>query len=288
MNGLLSAGVFALAYVVGRSALGSWLAPSLRRSMLAQHALGLILGIALLTAPLVILAAVGQFRLSWLGAFGWIVAIATVPLLVSRSKDARARPRLDAADVIALAAATVFAVITSTGRDETLGAGRDQQIYAEAAVALAERGTASVIYAPLDNADRTLLRTISGIQVPDVTDGHAGVDRPIILRHPLGWPVWLALAHATFGIQSLYAAELRCLCAGWAVVLPVVAAHRASGDSSCRNHPVVRVAKLGVDCRNFSERALGDDATAGSAATRRLGFVSLLLADRRTPVSRGH
>ena len=150
-------------------------------------------------------AAAGQFRLSWLGAFGWIVAIATVPLLVSRSKGLRARPQLDAADVIALAAATVFAVITSTGRDETLGAGRDQQVYAEAAVALAERGTASVTFAPLDDADRTLLRDISGIQVPDVTDGHAGIDRPIALRHPLGWPVWLALAYATFGIQSLYA-----------------------------------------------------------------------------------
>ena len=39
-------------------------------------------------------------------------------------------------DALALVAAIVFAIVSANGRDETLGSGRDQQIYAEAAVAL--------------------------------------------------------------------------------------------------------------------------------------------------------
>ena len=135
MNGLLSAGVFALAYVAGHWAIGGALAPRLRRSLLARHALALVLGIALLTPPLVLLAATGVFRVSWLGAFGWIAAIGTIPSLVARNKPPGLRAQLDSSDLFALAAAIIFAVIAATGRDETLGAGRDQQVYAEQAVA---------------------------------------------------------------------------------------------------------------------------------------------------------
>jgi len=207
MNGLLSAGVFILACVAGHWAIGCALAPRLRRSLLARHALALVLGIALLTPPLVLLAATGLFRVSWLGAFGWIAAIGTIPSLVARNKRWGLRAQLDSFDLFALAAAIIFTVIAAAGRDETLGAGRDQQVYAEEAVALSERGTASATYGPLDAADLALLRNISGTQIPDVTDKHAGVDLPIKLRHPLGWPVWLALAHAMFGIEGLYAAN---------------------------------------------------------------------------------
>ena len=207
MNGLLSAGVFALAYVAGHWAIAGALAPRLRRSLLARHALALVLGIALLTPPLALLAATGLFRVAWLGAFGWIAAIGTIPSVVARNKSPGLRAQLHSSDLFALAAAIIFAIVAATGRDETLGAGRDQQVYAEQAVALSERGTASATYGPLDGADLALLRNISGTQIPDVTDKHAGVDVPIKLRHPLGWPVWLALAHAMFGIEGLYAAN---------------------------------------------------------------------------------
>ena len=207
MNSILAAGLLALVYVVGRLLLGRGPSSNLRASGLAHHTLAFVLGVALATPPLVILAALGVFNLTWLGGIGWIIAATRAFYLVGRDGMSQVHRPPDFAEIVVLFAAAVFIVVAALGRDETLGAGRDQQVYAEGAVALSERGTASTTYGPLDGADRALLRNISGTQIPDVTDKHAGVDGAIKLRHPLGWPVWLALAHAMFGIEGLYAAN---------------------------------------------------------------------------------
>ncbi|MDQ2963956.1 MAG: hypothetical protein M3R31_12500, partial [Pseudomonadota bacterium] len=166
--------------------------------------LATLLGVALLTPPLVVLAGVGLFWPPWLGALGWIACAVG---LARRPVAAVQRLRFDSADIVAVTAAIAFAITAAAGRDETLGAGRDQQVYAEAAVALSGRGNAWATYAPLDDADRALLRSVSGVQVPGAAKGRNGVDEPIKLAHPLAWPAWLAIAHTIFGIEGVYAAN---------------------------------------------------------------------------------
>jgi len=204
MNTLLSAGVIFFAYAVGRWALAGCLAPGLRRSALARHTLALVLGIAILTPPLVALAGAGLFRVRMLGAVCWIGGAIT---LIRRPPHLARRSSIDLPDAFALLAVIVFASVAANARDETLGGGRDQQIYAESAVALSERGEASGRYTQLDEADRSLLRSLGGVLVPGLTRARNGIDQPIGTTHPLGWPVWLALAHAMFGIDGLYAAN---------------------------------------------------------------------------------
>ena len=204
MTSLLATGVFVLAFVAGHWTLG-WLHwPSLRQSALASHSLAVVLGVAFLTPPLVVLAAAGDFQIAWLGAFCWIAAIAC---LARGPMFWRINQRPDVVEVIVLIAAITFVIVAAFGRDEALGAGRDQQAYAEAAVALSERGHPRAIFSPLDDADRTLLRSVSGVVVPDVVDLHPDANQSMSLTHPLGWSVWLAVAHAVFGIEGVYAAN---------------------------------------------------------------------------------
>jgi len=184
----------------------------------------LVVGAALLTPLLVLLAAAGSFRLAFLGASGWLGA--TIIGMV-RCRQRPTRSRFDLAELAVVVAATAFCLIAASGRDESLGAGRDQQVYAEFAIALSERGTFDLRYAPLDSADRDLLRygyrpeactapafrTIHSERseprfvVPGGINGCEGVDHPIGLLHPSGWPVWLAIAHSIFGLEGLYNAN---------------------------------------------------------------------------------
>ena len=136
MNALLSAGIIFFAFVVGQRALDGCLASGLRRSALARHVLALTLGMAMLTPLLVVLASAGLFHVPILGAIAWIGA--AIGLLQSPGL-LKPRRSIDLPDALALVAAIVFAIVSANGRDETLGSGRDQQIYAEAAVALSER-----------------------------------------------------------------------------------------------------------------------------------------------------
>jgi hypothetical protein len=204
VNALLSAGIIFFAFVVGQRALDGCLASGLRRSALARHVLALTLGMAMLTPLLVVLASAGLFHVPILGAIAWIGA--AIGLLQSPGL-LKPRRSIDLPDALALVAAIVFAIVSANGRDETLGSGRDQQIYAEAAVALSERGHASGRYSQLDEPDRILLRSFGGVLVPGLTRARNGVDEAISTTHPLGWPVWLALAHAMFGIDGVYAAN---------------------------------------------------------------------------------
>ena len=230
MNSLLPAGILALAYLTGRWALGRRLARGLRNSTLARTALAMVVGVALLTPPLVALAAAGAFRPAWFGALGWIAAAVG---LARRTSAAAPHPRGDLADLVALTAAAVFVVIAAAGRDETLGAGRDQQLYAESAIALAERGTVRATYAPLDEADRALLRNLSRVQAPGSTKGRDGVDEPILLPHRLAWPAWLAIAYSIFGIEGVYAANAAVFALGGLLFFLLV---------RCVAHPAIAVA----------------------------------------------
>lgn len=204
MTAFLSAGLVVFAFVAGRWALDGCLVSGLRRSTLARAALALILGVAMLTPVLVVLASAGLFHVSVLGATGWIGAVIG---LLRLPRGVKRRVSVDLPDAAALLAAVLFAIVAASGRDETLGGGRDQQIYAESAVALSERAHASGRYVQLDEADRTLLRSLGGVLVPGLTRARNGVDQAISTTHPLGWPVWLAVAQAMFGIDGLYAAN---------------------------------------------------------------------------------
>ncbi len=183
---LLSFGVIALAWVTGKWAVRGRLAPRLQTSLLARHVLALVFGVALLTPLLVFLSAVGELRMAALGAIGWLGAATAAARSVAAALRSSARAPIanfDPYETLICIAAACFVWFAASGRDETLLSGRDQQVYAEAAVALSTRGTAATYYKPLDAADRALLREISGTQIPDVTDKHAGVDSPIRLRH---------------------------------------------------------------------------------------------------------
>jgi hypothetical protein len=204
MNALFSAGTIVFAYVIGAWAIRGALAPKLRRSALAHHALTLVFGIALLTPPLVLLATEGIFRTSWIGALGWIGSAIGFAFRRSRRPG---RLRLDVTDLAMVVVTMAFVGIAALGRDETLGAGRDQQVYAEAAVALSERGRLSALFIHLDVADLALLRSATGILAHGAGEGGNGVDQPIKLIHPIGWPVWLAIVHSMFGIDGLYVAN---------------------------------------------------------------------------------
>jgi hypothetical protein len=218
-------GILVFVYAAGRVALRGVLSRRLAGSGLARHVLAIVAGVALLTPALVLLAAAGWFRTSWIGAAGW--AASGIIFCVWRGGPAESPARFGVAELIVSLAALAFVGIATIGRDETLGAGRDQQVYAQFAIALSEHGTFGVRYAPIDRADAALLRQgyrqeactayafksrhaehrQSPFVVPGGVNACNGVDSPIGLLHPSGWPVWLAVAHGMLGIEGVYAAN---------------------------------------------------------------------------------
>lgn len=226
ISALIAAGTLVFAYASGRLITRGVLSRHLSHSALACHALGMVVGLAFLTPVLVALAAAGLFRTTWMGAIGWVAS-----LLIAAAWPkcpARRAVRVDRVDLIVLLGAIVFVVAASSGRDESLGAGRDQQIYAAFAVALAKHGTFALRYAPLDEADSALLskgyrkeactayvfKTFnaehrqSPFVVPGGLNACDGVESPIGFLHPSGWPVWLAIVHSVFGVEGMYAANV--------------------------------------------------------------------------------
>lgn len=225
IGAVATTGILVFAYAAGRVALRGVLARRLAGSALARHVLAIVAGLALLTPALVLLAAAGWFRTGWIGAAGW--AATGIIFCVWRGDPAEPPARFGVAELIVSLAALAFAGIAASGRDETLGAGRDQQVYAQFAIALSEHGTFGVQYAPIDGADAALLRhgyrqeactayafksrvaerRQSPFVVPGGVNACNGVDSPIGLLHPSGWPVWLAMAHGMFGIEGVYVAN---------------------------------------------------------------------------------
>ncbi len=183
----------------------------------------MIVGLALLTPVLVVLAAAGLFRTTWIGAVAWAGSVVIAATWHRRRTEQTSR--FGAVEWIVSLGAVAFLVVASAGRDETLGAGRDQQVYAAFAVVLSEHGTFALRYAPLDDADVSLLRQgyrkeactahvfknlhaehrQSPFVVPGGVNACDGVESPIGLLHPSGWPVWLAVVHSVCGVEGLYA-----------------------------------------------------------------------------------
>ncbi|MEP6656920.1 MAG: hypothetical protein ABJC33_06770, partial [Betaproteobacteria bacterium] len=203
LSRLLAAGALAGAYAVGHFILTAHF--RLRYPALPTAVLAAVTGIAIATPLLVLIASAGLFSSGWLGAVGWTLAVVRLWKLGFTRRWRL--PRVAAADAWVIIAAVAFVVISASGRDETLGSGRDQQLYAASAIALATRGNAWVTYAPSDEADRMFLRNTSNTQLPGSVKGDNGVDHPVRLTHPMGWPVWLAIAQAMGGAQAVFRAN---------------------------------------------------------------------------------
>jgi len=212
LTSLLATGVPVAAWAIGYRAVDR-LMPGFRESWIARASLGLGLGVALLTPGLVVLAHTGLFSVQWLGVIGWIVAGATIAVAPRGGRVARP----PVAEAIVLAAACVYAIVAATGRDETIGGGRDQQVYAQFAVALAETGSLERWIGAADAADRVLLADVGRIHVPGTVLGRNGIDAPFTPYLPAGWTVWLALAFAIGDFVGLYAANA--VVFAWAAVL---------------------------------------------------------------------
>lgn len=220
---LLAAGIPALAYALGALAT-SRLGDNGETLAVVRVALAIVVGVAALTPLLIAAAAFGALRLAWLGTAGWLLVAA----ILWRRRDSWRRRRPHVAETVVLVAAVVFVAVAIDGRDETLGAGRDQQVYAEFAIALARGGAPLVRYPTADAADRALLAqgytraachagffdrwqrqplATTPFVVPGGTNACDGVVDPIVLLHPWGWPVWLAVAGKLFGIGGVYSAN---------------------------------------------------------------------------------
>lgn len=217
---LLCAGIPVLAYVIGAHAM-SRLRCDIDAFPLVRAALAAVVGVAVLTPVLIVAAALGEFRPSWLGAASWLLVAGAF----LRWPRAPRRWHPAPAEIAVLAATALFVVVAILGRDETLGNGRDQQVYAEFAIALAQHGAPAVRYPTSDPADRALLAadrtreachagfldrwrrqrlTATPFVVPGGTNACDGVDDPIVLLHPWGWPVWLAAVWRMSGIDGIF------------------------------------------------------------------------------------
>ena len=91
--------------------------------------LAFALGVGLLTPVLVLSAAFGLFRPVGVGGAGWIIAL--FGHVACRRRDTLRTASVRSVEMAVLAAALVFFIVSMNGRDETIGAGRDQQVYAE-------------------------------------------------------------------------------------------------------------------------------------------------------------
>ncbi len=226
MHALTIAGVVPLCFVLGTVAIRVGARHSLRLSAFDRAVLAPVIGIAALTPVFVILGVVGLFSPLAIGITGWVSAVLAV------GARARRRHRAWHGSVLAvLVLAMAFVVIAALGRDEPWGAGRDQQVYAEFAEALSLRGTATASLSTLDDADRALIaelgqdinirRYLGVVRVSEDSQSR------FASYLPLGWPVWLAFAHAIDGERGLSSANI--LFAALGAVLLYVLSRRIVG-----------------------------------------------------------
>ncbi|HKP67503.1 MAG TPA: hypothetical protein VJX31_12805, partial [Casimicrobiaceae bacterium] len=162
-----------------------------------------------------------------IGAVGWLTF---GYFFVTRAR-AKVRMRMRAADVALLLASLVFLVVAVGGRDEPWGHGRDQQVYADDAVLLADTGSATLITRAADAADAELLRAIGTDRSVDrylgvtrsATHPTTGATITAASYLPLGWPVWLAFAYAIGGLGALHAANAPVFLLGALLLYPILA-----------------------------------------------------------------
>ena len=184
--------------------------------------ISLAIGVVLLTPLFVLLGEAGRFSPAVIGAAGWLVLGCFV---IARARF-RVRLRVRAADAVLAAAAIAFLAVAIAGRDEPWGQGRDQQVYANVAVLLADTGSATLRTRATDPADAALLLAIGTDRSVDRylgvtrTTTDAGVDASSYL--PLGWPVWLAFAYAIGGLAALHAANAPVFLLGALLLYPIL------------------------------------------------------------------
>ena len=227
MQSLLAFGVIGLALVAGHHALyGARLRTVLVVST-ERLSVSFALGVMLLTPLFVLLGEARCFSPVVIGAVGWL----TLGYFIVTRARTKLRMRMRATDVALLLASLVFLVIAIGGRDEPWGHGRDQQVYANDAVLLADTGSATLITRAADEADAELLRAIG---TDRSIDRYLGVTRSAAHRTtgvaiaagsylPLGWPVWLAFAYAIGGLGALHAANAPVFLLGALLLYPILA-----------------------------------------------------------------
>lgn len=241
MRSALACGVVALAFLAGTLIVGGWRVHGATRATPVRAIVSLAVGMAALTPILALLA---QFRLfvpaaiggaGWLGLAVWMVM----------HRRARWHYRVRTHDVLIALAAVAYLAVAVHGRDEPWGAGRDQQVYAEFAVLLADTGRATINVAPQDGADAGLLHAVGSNR--DV-NRYLGVTRTAsngaILEAsylPLGWPAWLAFAYAVGGYPALHAANALTFVVGAMLLYPVL---RRSAGSAFATASVVTLLAL--------------------------------------------
>jgi hypothetical protein len=195
-------GIIPLCFVVG--SLSLHMAGFVRLHRNSRIPLSVALGAALCTPPLVALAWLGVYSSIALGLAGWVMAFVA---LVSRGLRRSSAVRASVPGLVAIGFAVAFAILAFQWRDDPLGAGRDQQVYAEFGMHIAQQGNLVATAEPLDMADRTIvqalisddrLRRYLGVG-PMERDGVA-----LISNLPLGWPVWLAFAQALGGPEFAF------------------------------------------------------------------------------------
>lgn len=202
MFALTALGVVALCLVVGSRSLRVAGAVRLHRS--SHIPLSLVVGAALCTPLLVIIARLGVYSNIALGLAGWTLAFAA--LLSQRTRRRRAICA-SVPDLVAIGFAVAFAIVAYQGRDYPLGAGRDQQVYAEFGIHIAQHGDVVATAVPLDTADRTLVKALVH---DDSLRRYLGVgpaestEVGLVSNLPLGWPVWLAFAHGVGGPEFMF------------------------------------------------------------------------------------
>ncbi len=222
MNSALACGVAPLAFVIGMLILRGPRVGGVVRMQVDRTVLATALGVAALSPVLVLLAHMALFAPRVIGAVGW-VAVAT---WIAINRRARWRWRWRVPDALVLLAAIVFATVAVNGRDEPWGAGRDQQVYAEFAVLIADTGGATIRTQAQDDADAELLRALGTGREIDRYLGVTRVARAGAIEErsyfPLGWPVWLAFAYAVGGFPALHAANALVFPLGAMLLYPVL------------------------------------------------------------------
>jgi len=222
MRSLLACGVVGLAFVVGNHALHGVRLRTVLVVSTERVVVSLALGVVLLTPLFVLLGEAGGFSPAAIGAFGWL---ALGYFIITRAR-AQVRIRVHGTDAALVLASLAFLVVAIAGRDEPWGEGRDQQVYADHAVLLADTGSATLSTRAADSADAELLRAIGTDRGVDrylgVTRAKTGDAVDAVSYLPLGWPAWLAFAYAVGGFAALHAANAPMFLLGALLLYPVL------------------------------------------------------------------
>jgi len=199
-SGVLASGVFVAVLPLGLIATRV-LAPMHPRD---SFSLATPLGIAAISIPLAVAAALGHFDAAWNGAAGWCVAIIAMTMIIGRPgrvlpDDLRATPRRDWQ---ALAILALAGIVYTLGVVETPIGSRDEGLYTLAGLALGRAGRIAIA-APdlLGSASRLFEPFVSGIAffLPGIpAAAHLRPQFPPVL------PAWIAQMHAVGGDMLLY------------------------------------------------------------------------------------